>query len=333
MVVAVKTNPRPSFQSNDKHILFNRDFPPSSALPPVAGNGYTGARRPAIAGIPAAGPKQEAAVITISISLKGDLASLTPPPRAPHRILTLPEPASVKDAVESLGVPHTEIDLLLIGNRPTTWTMLVENGDHVEVHPVAPPHPPQGEFSDTWDAHRLQPRPLERDRFVCDQHLGKLARLLRMMGCDVLYDRAYTAERIAAIAAETDRAVLTCGHGLLKRREVACGLLLRSRNADDQLTEVIRRFRIAGAVRLFGRCSLCNGPLEPIAEKEAAPRVPERTRAWRHEYRICPTCDRIYWEGSHTERIRARIAAAMARAAAAGASPERPTPPEGDPHD
>lgn len=250
---------------------------------------------------------------SVSVSLKGDLADLTPRPRPKDRIVALTEPTSVKDLIESIGVPHTEIDLILLNNRPVRWRALVENGDHVEAHPVPPPRP-AAKLRRTWDRHRLQERPLEKEGFVCDRHLGRLARALRQFGRDVLWRPDWRPEEILDAAREGDRAILTCDRGLLKRRETGCGLLVRSRSLDEQLVEVLGRFRLGGRIDLFGRCSLCNGLLRPAGRDEVRDSVPEQTLRWRSVYHVCIDCGHVYWEGTHTERIRRRFAAALRKA-------------------
>jgi uncharacterized protein len=246
-------------------------------------------------------------VLAISFCLQGDLAALTGAPGLRHHVVGLPGPTAVKDAIENLGIPHTEVDLLLLGGLPVGFGHRVRDADRFEVHPVpridrTPAAPPP------WLEARLQPRPLARDRFVCDRHLGRLARLLRLLGFDTLYGNDWGETEIARVAARDNRAVLTCSRALLKRRAIGVGRLLRARAVDAQACEVIERFGLTGRERPFTRCNLCNGMLRPVPKATVAVRVPLRTRAWCDSYFLCAGCDHLYWPGTHVEMIRARLA-------------------------
>jgi len=256
-------------------------------------------------------PSRETAMIAISFCLLGDLPALAGSPGLRDRVLGLPGPTSVKDALETLGVPHTEVDLVLAGGLPVDWAQRVCDGARYEAHPV-PEAAVERLGGLPWLEARLQPRPLARDRFVCDRHLGRLARLLRLLGFDTLYGNDWSEAEIARVAGRDERAVLTCSRPLLKRRAIAAGRLIRAREVDAQAVETIRRFGLAGQEKPFARCGLCNGRLEPVAKSAVAVRVPLRTRSWRDRYFLCESCDHLYWEGTHVERIRERIAVLMA---------------------
>lgn len=246
-------------------------------------------------------------MLAISFNLQGDLASLTGAPGLRHHVVGLPGPTTVKDALENLGIPHTEVDLLLIGGLPVGFGHRVRDADRFEVHPV-PPAEHAAAAAPPWPEARLQPRPLLRERFICDQHLGRLARLLRLLGFDTLYGNDWGETEIARIATRDNRAVLTCSRALLKRRSVEVGRLVRTRKVDAQACEVIERFGLTGRERPFTRCNLCNGELRPVPKSDVALRVPLRTRAWCDEYFLCAGCDHLYWPGTHVTRIRTRIA-------------------------
>jgi uncharacterized protein with PIN domain len=235
---------------------------------------------------------------------------------APHRpgpvLLThnLPSPASVKDCLEAMGVPHTEIDLILLDGAPVGFDRLLAGGESLAAYPVPVLDPTTNLPLDqvTWPAARLQPRPLARQRLACDQHLGKLARLLRVLGFDVSYSPLWREAEIAGHVSAEDRGILTCSRALLKRKSVTAGLLVLSRRPDEQVCEVVRRFGLPPPDRRFGRCSVCNAVLQRVPLAQVAASIPPRTRAWRHEYSRCPSCGRLYWEGTHVARLRARLA-------------------------
>ena len=199
---------------------------------------------------------------------------------------------SVKDAIENIGVPHTEIDLILVNGEPAGFHYLVQDGDRISVYPVF-------EAIDITPLLRLRPQPLRETRFVLDTHLGRLAAYLRMLGFDALYRNDFTDEQLAAVSSRDRRILLTRDRGLLKRSEVTHGYAVRETGPRAQIAEILRRFDLAGSVKPFSRCMSCNAPLEDAAKEQAPPAVRERY----HDFRACPACQRIYWKGSHRRRM------------------------------
>ncbi len=165
---------------------------------------------------------------------------------------------SVKDMIESLGVPHTEIDLILVNGESVDFSYLVQDGDQISVYPVF-------ESFDITPVVRVRPKPLREPRFVLDQHLGKLAAYLRMLGFDTLYRNDYDDPELAQISHAEKRTLLTRDRGLLKRSMVTRGYYVRETNPRRQVAEVIRRFDLGGLVAPFRRCITCNGVLEVAA--------------------------------------------------------------------
>lgn len=247
--------------------------------------------------------------------LLGDLPSLAGKERGEMLARPLPGPASVKDCLEAAGIPHTEVDLLLVGGEPVSFSYLVHAGDAIEVHPVPPASAASSDGANlSFPDARLQNRPLAWDRFACDQHLGKLARLLRMLGFDTAYHCHWLEPEIAECAICEERAILTCSRALLKWRRIDRGRLIRSRQVDTQAVEVVRRFGLAGREELFGRCSVCNGELRAVAKESVAERIPPQTLAWRDNYHQCRQCQHLYWEGTHVARLKLRFAGILAAA-------------------
>jgi len=199
---------------------------------------------------------------------------------------------SVKDAVEALGVPHTEVDLLLVNGVSVGFTHQLAPGDRVAVYPVF-------EGFDISPLSRLRPEPLRRTRFVLDVHLGKLARILRLLGFDTHYENDADDHRIRFLAAGEQRIILTRDRGLLKHRSVTHGYCVRSPDPREQAAEVLRRFDLAACVNPFSRCPVCNGDLAPVEKQEVLHLLPERTRSSVQKFTRCSDCGKIYWEGSH----------------------------------
>lgn len=214
---------------------------------------------------------------------------------------------SVKDAIESLGVPHPEVDLVLVDGASVGFDWLLRGGERVAVYPMF-------ELLDVSPLQRLRPRPLRDPRFVADANLGKLARHLRMAGFDVLYDAHADDEALVRGAAESRRTILTRDKGLLRRRDVERGYFVRSDAADVQLGEVVAALQLEGAMRPFTRCRECNEPLEDLPRESLPPTVPPAIRTLYDAFKRCARCGRTYWPGSHY----ARMSAILGRARAAG---------------
>ena len=207
---------------------------------------------------------------------------------------------SVKDLVESLGVPHTEVDVILVNGTSVGFEHRLADGDRVRVYPTF-------EVPDTSAVTHLRPNVSRPARFVADVHLGRLARLLRLLGFDVLWRNDSTDAQLARISAQDHRVLLTRDRGLLKRKEVTHGYLVRETLRRRQVVEVLRRFDLGGAISPFGRCVECNGLLEHVSKADVEGILPPRTRRDYDEFRRCRGCGRVFWKGSHYDALRAEV--------------------------
>jgi uncharacterized protein with PIN domain/sulfur carrier protein ThiS len=216
------------------------------------------------------------------------------------------EPRSVKDLIESEGVPHTEVDLILANGESVGFDYRVRDGDRISVYPVF-------ECFDIAAMSRLGRPPLRECRFVADVHVKALVRRLRFLGFDCLYDRRWDDAELARISAAENRILLTRDRGLLKRAIVTHGICLHSDQPDEQLREVLARLDLRGALRPFCRCAVCNGRLEPAASETVKNEVPARTYRHVHEYYRCAGCGKVFWKGTHWPRLQRilRLAGAM----------------------
>jgi len=211
----------------------------------------------------------------------------------------------VKDVIESLGVPHAEIDLILVDGNSVRFAHRLRGGERIAVYPVF-------ERFDVRPIYRLRPRPLRRTRFVADVHLGALARRLRLLGFDTLYERHCGDVRLAGLSSRERRILLTRDVGLLKRSIVTRGHWVRATDPQRQLEEVVRAFSVERDLEPFTRCMVCNGELRPIERAAVAGRVPPRVYARFRRFMECVGCGRIYWRGSHFERLE-RLARGLRR--------------------
>ena len=315
---------------------------------------------------------------------------------APHRRgrefeLTVHDGTTTKALVEHCGVPHGEVDLLLVDGESVDFACKLQDGQRVSVYPVF-------ESFDISALTRVRPVPLRVVRFLVDANLGKLASLLRMYGLDatdagMLYrtaggttargttaslpgadqagrageaggarsadgaddahvvDQVWCADRenaademarpdetgdagrdgrsyravpsaraddedarLVAAARREQRIILTRDRRLLERRAVTHGCYVRSQNPEQQLLFVLRRFDLAAAVRPFSRCMRCNEPLQPVAKAAVLHRLPPMVRVQQQSFSRCPRCGRLYWPGSHWQRMRRRLDTLLAAA-------------------
>lgn len=203
---------------------------------------------------------------------------------------------SVKDVIEAQGVPHTEVDLVLVNGASVDFYRRIEQGDSISVYPVF-------ESLDITEVTRLRPVPLRDPRFVLDVHLGTLARKLRMLGFDTYYAISCSDEEIARIASDERRIVLTRDIGLLKRSEVERGYWLRSQTPAAQLKEVLGRFDLPSKIRAFSRCLSCNGTIRRVRTSDVEKLLQPKTRRYYNEFYRCDSCGKLFWKGSHYQRM------------------------------
>jgi uncharacterized protein len=205
--------------------------------------------------------------------------------------------ATVKNAIEAVGVPHTEVELILVNGCSVDFSYRMRDGDRVSVYPMF-------EAFDIAPLLRVRPEPLRVIRFIADAHLGGLARFLRMLGFDTLYDNRYTDDEIRARASGERRIVLTRDRALLVCRTVTHGCYLHARKPEAQLQEIVARLQLGARIRPFTRCLHCNLPLAEAAPEQVVDRVPPVVADRYQRFTSCSGCRRVYWEGSHWERMR-----------------------------
>jgi len=215
---------------------------------------------------------------------------------------------AVKDLIESAGVPHTEVDVILVNGVSVGFEHPIESGDRIAVYPVF-------EAIDVSPVQRLRPAPLRETRFVLDGHLGKLARALRLLGFDSDYERNMSDAALIERAVAGRRIILTRDRELLKTKRVTHGYWLRSTDPAQQIVEVLDRFDLRGSARPFTRCTVCNGPLVKAAFEDVAAWVPSRVREHCRDYTRCAACGKVYWKGTHVDRLEAFVERVLAHGA------------------
>ncbi|PSW04344.1 Mut7-C RNAse domain-containing protein [Photobacterium lipolyticum] len=203
---------------------------------------------------------------------------------------------SIKDTVEAIGVPHTEIDLILVGGESVGFDYQMQGGEYVSVYPEFE------SFNITPLVHLRAP-PLRETKFVVDVNLGKLALKLRLLGFDTLYNKDFSDSEIVKRSLDEKRIILTRDKGVFKYRAVTHGYWVRSDDPKRQLREVVTRLQLENCFRPFTRCSNCNERLHPVDGKRLQGRVPDDVLVFSAGFMECRGCKKIYWQGSHYDRI------------------------------
>src|SRR5439155_25578192 len=189
----------------------------------------------------------------------------------------LSERTSIKDVIEACGVPHTEVDLILVYGEAVDFAAVLMQDVGVDVYP------PTEMRSPLFPEDRLQVRDIEK--FVADGHLGKLVRDLRLLGIDVAYDSAAEDRQLIRTASDEQRALLTRDRRLLMHAALRHGYYLRSQNPLEQTIEVLRRFDLGAAVMPFSRCLRCNAALQPVRKSEVLDRLEPLTKIYYEQFR------------------------------------------------
>jgi uncharacterized protein with PIN domain len=203
---------------------------------------------------------------------------------------------SVKDLIESLGVPHTEVEVILANGKSVDFSYIVKREDDLSIYPMF-------ESVDVTPILKLREEPLRDTRFVLDCHLGRLARYLRQFGFDTLYRNDYTDDELADTSAAEHRILLTRDRNLLKRSIITHGYFIREHDPRKQLDEVIRRFDLRNRIVPFGRCTRCNGMVEAVDKNTVEHLLEPKTRQYFDEFWQCTGCGQVYWEGSHVRHM------------------------------
>lgn len=210
-------------------------------------------------------------------------------------------PVPVRHLIETFGVPHTEVEIILVNSHSVDLEHPIQDGDRISVYPMF-------EALDVTPLLRLRQYPLRNLRFVVDAHLGKLARYLRMLGFDTLFENDWGDRELAAISSQQQRILLTRDRDLLMHRIITHGCYVRSGKSLDQLGYIVNRLDLCRAIRPFSRCMRCNGCLLSVEKEEIQGRLLDDTRQAFDTFWRCFDCDKVYWKGSHYQRMHDLIA-------------------------
>jgi uncharacterized protein with PIN domain len=236
---------------------------------------------------------------SVRLNLHGDLDFFLPSRTRRKSIeRSLTEKTSIKDVIESCGVPHPEVCLILLNGKALDFDYCLTRDAEVDVYPPGIRYP-------LFKEERQQVTTITS--FVADGHLGKLTRNMRLLGFDVAYDCRADDRQLLAIMESENRALLTRDRRLLMHAVVQTGYCPRSQEPDEQTIEVIRRFDLLGLIAPFTRCLRCNAPLQKVAKTDVIEKLEPLTKIYYKEFRRCTSCGQIYWAGSHFDRLQKRI--------------------------
>jgi uncharacterized protein with PIN domain len=206
---------------------------------------------------------------------------------------------SIKDMIEALGIPHTQIDLILVNGESVTFNYTVQDGDRVSVYPVF-------ESLNITKITRLRKTPLRRTKFIADINLGHIVKYMRIIGFDTYYDPLLSPHEIIEISKREDRIILTQSRKLLKFKAVTHGILIRPGTPTNQVKQIIDTLDIKDSIKLFSRCLRCNILLKNVPKDKVLDRIPPKAKKNCDQYVECQSCDKIYWKGGthfiHTKK-------------------------------
>jgi len=203
---------------------------------------------------------------------------------------------NIQDAIQSFGVPPGEIDLILVNQQSKSFDYLLQDGDRISVYPVF-------ELFDLSGISRLREKPLRNPTFICDVHLGRLCKYLRMLGWDTLYSNHFTPDEMIAISLRERRIILSRSYRLTRHKEVSHSYRIRSSDSLEQVKDLISKLDLSDRINPLTRCLNCNAMLVPVDKQAVIQLLQDRTAKYYNEFFKCPDCNQIYWKGSHFENM------------------------------
>ncbi len=205
--------------------------------------------------------------------------------------------ASVKDIIESLGIPHTETGSIWFDDREIDFSFVPQTPGKLQVDAVRKPF-------NVLSPSKLRPVPLGCLKFIADVNVLKLGRLMILTGFDVACSSSFSDDEIADIAQAQSRIVLTRDTTLLKRKKIVFARRIRSNLPYEQMIEVIDFFGLHNMTDFFSRCTTCNRKLVPVSKNKITHLLEPKTKQYFFDFFQCPQCLKIFWKGSHYDAMK-----------------------------
>ncbi|MCX7983448.1 MAG: Mut7-C ubiquitin/RNAse domain-containing protein [Bacteroidetes bacterium] len=211
--------------------------------------------------------------------------------------LVFPTQPTLEQVLLTLGLNLNYVDLVIRNKTSITRLTLLANGDRISIYPTL-------ESFDISSLEKLHPIPLRQPTYIADVHLGKLAKLLRLMGFDTLYFKSADYKYIIQCSLEEQRCILSKSDLYKSKPYVQRYFQITTQYPREQLREVFNRFDLWNCVHPFTRCLTCNTLLTKV-EKHAVKQelIPQRVFSWCTEYQYCSNCVKYFWKGTHYERM------------------------------
>ncbi|MCP4576291.1 MAG: Mut7-C ubiquitin/RNAse domain-containing protein [Deltaproteobacteria bacterium] len=207
---------------------------------------------------------------------------------------------SIKDKIEALGVPHSEVDFILVNGKSVAFNYILDNGDHIGVYPWI-------ETLDVPGITHLMHMPTGSPRFIADQNIHDIVKIMRALGLDVFQDQIFSPEELVHISINEKRIILSTSRQLLKRKRVVHGFFIRQGNREAQIQKIVNRLSLKNRCKPFSRCLICNTLLEMVEKESVWERIPPKTRNHCNDFARCLSCNRIYWKGTHYQKIKEKV--------------------------
>jgi len=207
---------------------------------------------------------------------------------------------TVKHILEAIGIPHPEIGLLLINGESSGLQVRLKEKDRVSVYPPF-------QHLDIGPVTKLETVPEGEKKFILDSHLGKLANNLRLLGFDTRYRNDFSDPELSELSVQEKRILLTRDRGLLKRKQVRWGYLVREDDPWEQTLSVVLRYNLGGQIKPFTRCARCNGILTEVKKDAVLDQLEPLTTKYYQEFSRCENCGQVYWRGSHFEKLTEKV--------------------------
>jgi uncharacterized protein with PIN domain len=203
---------------------------------------------------------------------------------------------TIGEVLHDSGVPASDVDLVLVNGRSMGFSDVIRDGDHISFYPVF-------EILNITGTTRLRDKPLRDPRFICDAHLGRLARYLRMLGFDTAYSNRISPEEIIEVSKREGRIILSKNIRLTRGEMISRAFWVRSDDPLEQLRELVNKLDLSSLFDTLTRCLECNHKISPIEKSNIIDRLQPNTAKYYEEFYLCPSCNKIYWKGSHYEHM------------------------------